>query len=79
LLAEYRSTDVISPRLSTHEALAGVIDHFAKVIARQEKSIMDGLSGIRIIEILEAAQRALDESLEHTRQVGANRTRAVTS
>src|SRR5262249_39239392 len=36
LLAGYRSGDFISPRLSTQEALAGVIEHFAKVIAGRE-------------------------------------------
>jgi predicted dehydrogenase len=79
LLAEFRSGDILSPRVSTREALAGVVEHFAKVIAGQEESIMDGRSGMRIVRILEAAQRALDESLAHVRRLGANGMRAVGS
>ena len=79
LLAEFRSGDILSPRVSTREALAGVVEHFAKVIAGQEESIMDGGSGMRIVRILEAAQRALDESLAHVRRLGANRMRGVGS
>jgi predicted dehydrogenase len=79
LLAEYRSGDILSPRVPTCEALAGVIEHFAKVIAGQQESIMDGRSGLRIIRMLEAAQRALDESLAHVHRLGANSVRAVGS
>jgi predicted dehydrogenase len=79
LLAEFRSGDILSPRVSTREALAGVVEHFAKVIAGQEESIMDGRSGMRIVRMLEAAQRALDESLAHVRRLGANRMGAVGS
>ena len=79
LLAEFRSGDILSPRVSTREALAGVVEHFAKVIAGQERSIMDGRSGMRIVRILEAAQRVLDESLVHVRRLSANRMRAVGS
>jgi predicted dehydrogenase len=79
LLAEFRSGDILLPLVSTREALAGVVEHFAKVIAGKEQSIMDGRSGMRIVQILEAAQRALDESLAHVRRVSANRMRAVGS
>ena len=67
LMSEYRMGDVVSPRLSTREALAGVVEHFAKVILGQEELIMDGRSGFRIVRMLEAAQRALDQSLAKAR------------
>ena len=49
VVPEYRIGDVFSPRVPLREALAGVVEHFAKVIAGQEKSIMDGKSGLRIV------------------------------
>ena len=67
LMSEDRIGDVFSPRLSTREALAGVIEHFGMVILRREESIMDGLRGLRIVRILETAQRALDQSLANAR------------
>ena len=79
LMSEYRTSDIFSPRVPTHEALAGVVEHFAKVIAGQEHSIMDGCSGLRIIRILEAAQKALDESLARVGDSSANRVRAGSS
>ena len=80
LMSEYRTGDVFSPRLSTREALAGVVEHFGKVIHGREESIMDGLSGLRIVRILETAQRALDQSLAKARAArGRNRISAVGS
>ena len=67
LMSEYRTGDVFSPRTSTREALAGVVEHFAKVIFGQEESIMDGKNGLRIVRMLETAQRALDQSLAKVR------------
>ena len=79
LLAEYRAGDIFSPRVPTSEALAGVVEHFAKVIAGNQKSIMDGHSGLRIVGILEAAQKALDESLARVGCLSANSVRAAAS
>jgi hypothetical protein len=67
LMSEYRTGDVVSPRLSTREALAGVVEHFGRVILGREASIMDGWSGLRIVRMLETAQKALDQSLAKAR------------
>ena len=67
LMSEYRTGDVFSPRISTREALAGVVEHFAKVILGQEDPIMDGRSGLRIVRMLETAQKALDQSFARAR------------
>jgi predicted dehydrogenase len=77
LLAEHRSGDVFSPSISSTEALAGVVDHFANVIAGKTHSIMDGLSGLRVVRILEAAQKALDESLAHVGRLRASTVSAI--
>jgi predicted dehydrogenase len=68
IIPEYRIGDVHSPRLSNSEALAGVVRHFADVVEGRERSIMDGTHGLRVVRMLEAAQRSLDESLARVRQ-----------
>jgi predicted dehydrogenase len=80
LMSEYRIGDIISPRLSSREALEGVVEHFGKVILGREESIMDGLSGFRIVRMLETAQRVLDQSLSKVRAArGRNRISVVGS
>jgi hypothetical protein len=63
IIPDYRIGDIYSPRVPRREALAGVVDHFAKVIAGTEPSIMDGERGLRVVRILEESQRLLDRNL----------------
>lgn len=63
LIPTYRIGDIYSPRLVTEEPLASVVSHFAQVIANRQSSVIDGHAGLRVVRQLEAAQRALDESL----------------
>jgi predicted dehydrogenase len=63
IIPDYRIGDIYSPRISNREALTGVVDHFAQVIAGTQASIMDGRRGLRIVRILESAQKILDEEL----------------
>lgn len=63
LMPSYRLGDVHSPRISEAEPLVGVIGHFGGVIAGGEPSIMDGRKGLRVVALLERAQRSLDDSL----------------
>lgn len=67
IVPAYRTGDIFSPRLSKTEALAGVADHVAAVIAGKERSIMDGERGLRIVRTLERAQTALDQDLARAR------------
>lgn len=60
---QYRIGDIHSPRLPNVEALAGVVGHFADVIEKRATSLMSGEHGLRVVRMLEAAQRALDASL----------------
>ncbi len=63
IIPEYRIGDIHSPRLSSAEALAGVVRHFADVVEGRESSIMGGEHGLRVVRMLEAAQASLDASL----------------
>lgn len=80
LVPSYRTGDVFSPRVGSHEPLAAVVEHFRRVIAGEEVSLLDGRHGLRIVRLLEQAQVALDARLamvncghEVPRHYGASR------
>ncbi len=59
VLISYRSGDVWSPKLSTEEPLARMTAHFASCIQEGSRPVTDGESGLRVVKILEAAQRSI--------------------
>jgi predicted dehydrogenase len=63
LVPGYRIGDILTPRLPSGEPLAGAVEHFGKVIRKEEAPIADGRLGLRVVELLEKTQCALDESL----------------
>lgn len=67
IIPAYRIGDIYSPRLASREALSSVIEHFAEVISGKAKSIMSGERGLRIVRILEASQKVLNESIQRDR------------
>jgi predicted dehydrogenase len=68
IVPSYRIGDVSSPRIVNREALAGVVEEFARVIVEKEAdSIIDGSQGVRVVRLLEMAQTALDRSLQAAR------------
>jgi predicted dehydrogenase len=64
IIPEYRIGDIYSPRVPNREALAGAVEHFARVVAGTQDSIMDGRRGLRIVRILESAQRSFEQELQ---------------
>jgi len=59
VLVGYRTGDVWSPHLDTSEPLQTMVRHFAECIQTGKQPISDGESGLRIVKILEAAQRSI--------------------
>lgn len=57
-LVKYRTGDMIAPALRETEALAGVMDEFASSIVEGRAPRTDGESGLRVLEILDAAARS---------------------
>ena len=57
---QYRVGDIHSPSLDTIEALHVLIEHFITCIQENKKPITDGIAGLRIVTMLEAAQQSLD-------------------
>jgi len=58
-LISYRNGDVWSPNISTGEPLSRMTDHFVKCIKTGQQPISDGKAGLRIVKILDAAQRSI--------------------
>ena len=59
MLVSYRSGDMVAPALPEREALGQMAAQFATSIRTGEASPTDGRSGLRVLEILEAASRSL--------------------
>jgi len=58
-LISYRSGDIWSPNLATHEPLSRMAEHFVKCVKTGQRPVSDGASGLRIVKILDAAQRGI--------------------
>src|SRR5690606_33153898 len=55
----YRHGDIISPRISTVEPLKEECRHFAESIRTGTDPLSDGRSGLRVVQLLEAADKSL--------------------
>jgi len=55
----YRTGDVWSPRLDATEALRGEVEHFLECIQYQKMPRTDGASGVRAVELIEAATSSM--------------------
>jgi predicted dehydrogenase len=59
LLIGYRTGDVWSPRVVNAEPLQVMVRHFAECIQEGKTPLSDGEAGLRVVRILEAAQRSI--------------------
>jgi predicted dehydrogenase len=60
-LVSYRTGDVWVPKLDSTEALHYVCGEFLSAIQERRRPLTDGLAGLRVVRLLEAAQRSLDQ------------------
>lgn len=58
-LVSYRTGDVSIPKLDSTEALRHVVAEFLDSIANKRSSLTDGHAGLRVVRILEAAQKSI--------------------
>jgi predicted dehydrogenase len=58
-LIGYRTGDIWSPHLEPGEPLQTMVRHFAECIREQKAPITDGQCGLRVVRMLEAAQRSI--------------------
>jgi len=59
MMVNYRTGDMWAPKLGTTEALLAEAEHFAECIETGRTPLTDGASGLRVVRILEAAERSL--------------------
>lgn len=64
LLVSYRSGDMWAPRIEQTEALKAELSYFAECIDRGEKPFNDGVAGLRVVRMLEAAETSLKKKGE---------------
>ncbi|WP_370651559.1 Gfo/Idh/MocA family protein [Luteitalea sp. TBR-22] len=61
LLVSYRSGDVWSPKVAQVEALTAELSYFVECVTSGETPFNDGVAGLRVVRMLEAADRSLAE------------------
>jgi predicted dehydrogenase len=61
LLVSYRSGDMWAPRVEQAEALKVELNYFVDCVRNDTTPINDGLAGLRVVQLLEAADRSLQE------------------
>jgi predicted dehydrogenase len=59
LLVSYRSGDKWVPKVDKTEALKLEAEHFIDCVLNNKKPINDGISGLRVVKVLEAANKSL--------------------
>jgi predicted dehydrogenase len=64
LLVSYRSGDMWAPKIEATEALKAELKYFIDCISSGEVPINDGLAGLRIVRMLEAAEESLNHKGE---------------
>jgi predicted dehydrogenase len=58
-IIQYRIGDMYAPKIDNTEALKVVIDHLVDCITNKKNPITDGESGMRVVKILEAAEKSM--------------------
>src|SRR5271170_6737630 len=61
LLVSYRSGDMWSPKIEATEALKAETTYFVDCVSRNEKPFNDGAAGLRVVKMLEAADKSLKD------------------
>ena len=59
-LVQYRTGDLLIPKIDQTEALETACTHFIHCIQTGETPITDGHAGLRVVELLEAAERSMN-------------------
>jgi hypothetical protein len=58
-MVSYRTGDMFAPRLDDREALAVEVEHIVDCLRHGSAAISDGESGLRVVRVLDAAQRSM--------------------
>lgn len=66
MLTGYRDGDILVPKLETTEALRLMAEEFVNSIREHRRPITDGVHAYRVVRLLEAAQRSIEQ---HGREI----------
>jgi len=61
VLVQYRTGDLLVPKIDQTEALENACRHFVHCIQTGERPITDGHAGLRVVELLKQAERSIAE------------------
>jgi hypothetical protein len=64
ILVSYRSGDMWAPKIENVEALKAELAYFVGCIENGQLPFNDGMSGLRVVRMLEAAQKSLSRKGE---------------
>jgi predicted dehydrogenase len=59
LMIDYRTGDIWTPYVDREEPLELVVRHFLDCVTTRQTPLTDGEAGLRVVRILEAAQRSI--------------------
>lgn len=59
LLVQYRSGDMVAPKIDQTEAVESVCRHFVDCVSQNKKPLTDGRTGLEVVRLLEAAQESM--------------------
>lgn len=59
LLVQYRSGDMVAPKIDQTEAVETVCRHFVDCIAERKEPLTDGRAGLEVLRLLETAQESM--------------------
>jgi hypothetical protein len=59
LLVSYRSGDMWAPHIEQTEALKLELGYFNECVRTDKKALNDGIAGLRVVQMLEAADKSL--------------------
>jgi len=60
IIVDYRTGDMVAPKLNNAEALSAEVDNFISCVRNRETPLVDGLAGLRVVKILEATQKSIE-------------------
>ena len=63
-LVQYRMGDMLVPKIDQTEALESLCEDFVRCAQTGKRPLTDGYNGLRVVQLLEAAQRSLEQRKE---------------
>ncbi|MBU1213561.1 MAG: Gfo/Idh/MocA family oxidoreductase [Alphaproteobacteria bacterium] len=59
VIVDYRTGDMVSPKLPNKEALVVEADHFIACVRDRVQPLVDGQAGLKVVRVLEATQQSI--------------------